>query len=71
MRASVADGREIPILGKGDIGALKDVLYVPDLKHCLISASSLLEHGYGMYAGTIPKIIKESDPGCITDRVVV
>jgi len=62
LKASVADGHQLDILGKGDIGPLKDVLYVPQLKHCLISASALLEQGYGMYTGSVPKILKESNP---------
>ena len=46
MKAAVADGHQIDILGKGDIGPLKDVLYVPQLQHCLISASALLDQGF-------------------------
>jgi len=61
IKASVADGHQLDILGRGDIGPLKNVLYVPQLKHCLISASALLEQGYGMYTGSIPRIIKETD----------
>jgi len=62
IKASVADGHKLDILGKGDIGPLKDVLYVPQLKHCLISSSALLDQGYGMYTGSVPKIVKENNP---------
>jgi len=62
LKASVADGHQLDILSKGDIGPLKDVLYVPQIKHCLISSSALLDQGYGMYTGTVPKIVKENNP---------
>ena len=62
MKAATAGGHILDILGKGDIGQLKDVLFVPTLKHCLISANALLKQGYGTYNGTVPKVIKEINP---------
>ena len=62
MKAACASGQTVDILGKGDIGPIKDVLYVPQLNYCLLSSSAFLKQGYGMYIGTIPKVIKETNP---------
>ena len=62
MKAACASGQTLDILGKGDIGPINDVLYVPQLSYCLLSSSAFLKQGYGTYIGTIPKVIKELNP---------
>ena len=68
LKAACANGTVLDIMGKGDIGPLKNVLYVPGLHHCLISGTALLKQGYGMYIGTVPKVIKESNPDVVLLR---
>ena len=60
--ATLANGSTLPILGKGDIGPLKDVLYAPDLTHCLISARALVNQGYEMTTGRHAIISKIDNP---------
>ena len=62
LRAACANGTVLEIIGQGDIGPLKNVLFVPGLRHCLISGTALLKQGYCMYLGTVPTVIKESNP---------
>ena len=54
LKAACANGTVLDIMGKADIGPLKNVLYVPGLRHCLISGTALLKQGHGMYIGTVP-----------------
>ena len=52
---SLADNSQVPVLGKGDIViqgtngpvTISDVLYVPNLSHCLFSVYALYEHRRG------------------------
>ena len=62
IKAACAGTQVLDILGKGNIGPLKDVLYVPGLRHCLISSNALLKQGYGTYIGTVPKVVRETNP---------
>ena len=62
LKAACANGTVLDIMGKGDIGPLKDVLYVPGLRHCLISGTSLLRQGYSMLIGPVPMVFKTSIP---------
>ena len=41
LQVEVAEGSRIPILGKGDVGLLKNVLYIPSLRFSIISISVL------------------------------
>ena len=59
--AVVADGRRMPILGQGDIGLLKTVLYVPSLTFCLLSPGQLRKQGYEIILGDNPRIVNKHD----------
>ena len=68
IKVVTVSGQKMDILGKGDIGPLKNVLYIPETRHCLISPTALLKRGYGTYCGTVPKIIEERNPSNVLLR---
>ena len=74
FRASAAFGASAIIYGRGNIGPIHDVLYIPDLTHCLISSYALAQQGYEMRTGTNSGlealIVKRSNPSEVLLRGV-
>ena len=62
LNIRLANGTRVQSAGIGDIGPLKNVLYVPDMAHCLISARVLAADGYEMTTGKGARVTRIGDP---------